>query len=269
MSAPTYSVTVPGTGTETLGHLRLGAYRATEPALEGASVTAGDGVYLMTSAAYTTDVEGAVYVEAGNGMSVTGNASASITAAGETSLRAMTVGIAASRSPETGDTNITLESENDATLEAGTGIEITCQRLVYVVNQNLTISRKAKGSSHYGSQTSFTLGGKTGIYAVNNTDITGALRWEPRIYDHKFALADFSSVIVKGTGELMKSENFGLRTFLVGLFLPVKAAEAKAVVAEDRMEAVSVESTDLRASQTGARSETGVVSASSANLESS
>lgn len=268
MTDPAYIADVVGTGAKSLGHLRLGAYQAAEAEGKETSFAAGDGIYLTTSAAYVTDVSGAIYIEAGNGMSVKGGKSITITDAGETSLRAMTVGVAASKSPETGDTNITLAANGDVTLQAGTGIEVTCQRFVYVVNQNLKISTAEKGSSSYATQTIFTMGGKTGLYVVNNTDISGFLRWEPRIFDHKFALGDFSAVLVKGTAEVYKTDNFGLRAFLTALFLPFAASEANTEVAESNSDVVSVDQTVLQSSQSGARNENNVVSASSSPISS-
>ncbi|WP_018699485.1 hypothetical protein [Amorphus coralli] len=266
MTDPSYIASAKDDSGDTQGYLRLGAYVATEDGDIEKSLTAGDGMYLMTSARFTTDVSGPIYIEAGDGMSVKGDKSITITDAGETSLRAMTVGIAAKKSPETDDQNITLASDGALTLDADAGIEITCERFVFVVNQNLKISREAKGQSAYASQTIFTMGGKTGVYWLNNTDISGALRWEPRIFDHKFALIDSSAVIVKGTGEVYKLENFGLRAFLVGLFLPFKGAEAKAVVAENNDDVVAVDDAPLSSEQNGAESEVGLFQVGSSDI---
>lgn len=268
MTDPAYIANVAGSGTKSLGYLRLGAYQAAEASAKVTSFAAGDGIYLTTSANYVTDVAGAIYIEAGNGMSVKGGKTVTVTDAGETSLRAMTVGIAASKSPQTGDTNITLAANGDVTLQAGTGIEVTCQRFVYVVNQNLKISTAAKAESNYATQTIFTMGGKTGLYVVNNTDISGFLRWEPRIYDWKFALGDFSAVLVKGTGEVYKTENYGLRAFLTGLLLPFSGAEAETVVADNSDDLVANDQAVLSSSQSGVVSENNVVSVESSPISS-
>ena len=268
MTDPGYISNVAGSGTTHLGYLRLGGYQTTEDAEKAGSLTAGDGIYLTTSADYVTDVSGAIYIEAGNGMSVKGDKTITITDAGETSLRAMTVGIAASKSPKTGDTNITLAANGDVTLEAGTGIEVTCQRLVYVVNQNLKISTQDKGSSNYTTQTTFTMGGKSAVSFINNSEITAFLKWEPGIFDHKFAIGDFAAVVVKGSGEICKTENFGVRAFMTALFLPFKASAANTIVAEDEEDMVSIDQSVLNSSQSGAISENNIVSVESAPISS-
>ncbi|MGX1308834.1 hypothetical protein AB7M35_003592 [Amorphus suaedae] len=268
MPLPAHVASVPGSGAAPLGYLRLGGYQATEAAEKTGSLTAGDGVYLTTSANYVTDVAGAVYIEAGNGMSVKGNKTITITDAGETSLRAMTVGVAASKSPKTGDNNISLAASGDVTLEAVTGIEVTCQRLVYVVNQNLKISTQDKGSANYATQTLFTMGGKNAISLINNSEITAFLRWEPGIFDHKFTIGDFAAVVVRGAGALNKTENFGVRAFMTALFLPFKASAANTIVAEDEEDMVVVDQSVLNSSQSGAVSENNVVSVESAPISS-
>lgn len=268
MTKPSFVSGVPGSGKSRLGYLRLGGYQKAEDTARETSLAAGDGVYLTTSADYVTDLSGALYIEAGNGMSVKGGKTITITDAGETSLRAMTVGVAASKSPETGDTNITLAANGDVTLEAGAGIEVTCQRLVYVVNQNLKISTEAKGSSNYTTQTTFTMGGKSAVSLINNSEITAFLKWEPGIFDHKFAVGDFAAVVVKGTGEVNKTENFGVRAFMTALFLPFKASAANEIVAENDDEMVSVDQSVLSSSQSGAIGENNVVSVESAPISS-
>lgn len=266
-SAIVHSADDPNNTSSKLGYLRLGAYQSAEDGYIDTSIDAGTGIYMMTDAQYTTDIEGAVYIEAGNSMTIVGDSTIAITDAGQTSLRAMTVGIAANRDPSSGNNNINLDSSGSMTLEADKGIDITCERLVYVVNQDLKISSTSKGVSYYKTQTSFTLGGKTGVYVMNNTDISG-MRWEPRIFDHKVAFIDNSSVVVKGSGQIYKNENHGFRAFLVGLFCNIAAAESETTAVDNDNTGVDLEQSSLDSSQSGANSENNLVAGNSSSLSS-
>ncbi|MDQ0314283.1 hypothetical protein [Amorphus orientalis] len=260
-----HSAPAAAPGDPPLGYMRLGAYQSSEANLIEKTVPAGDGIYLMTGAQITTNTDGGAYLEAGNGMTVLGNATIGVSDAGQTSIRAMTASIGGGSTPSTSNNDINLQSESDLTLEAETGIEITCERLVYVVNQNLTWSTSAKGVSYYLTQTTFTLGGKTGLYLTNNTDISG-LRWEPRIYDHKYALIDNSSVIVKASGQAYKNENHGLKAFGIGLFLPISAAESEATGVKNSNSAAKIEANGIDSQQSGADSENSGIDVESAPL---
>lgn len=266
---PTYKAFVPDSSSpsKSLGYLRLGAYESAEDGYVSHSIALGDGACLMTTADLTTSSTGDAYVYAWDNATVSADGNADLTIAGQTDLIAMTVGVGADSGTSTGNNNVNLDAKNGLTLEAEQGIDITCQRLVFVVDQNYKASTANTGQSHYETTTTFTIGGKSAVTLLYNTDISG-LRWEPGVLDHKYVVYDLSSVVVKGTGQVSKNENQGKASFLIGLFLPIKAGEAEADGAANQDALASMSDNGVESGQTGAGNDTQTVTANTNGLSS-
>lgn len=230
-SAATHGVDATGGGKHS--YLRLGAYQDAEDGYIEKSISAGDGIFLMTTAQLTADVAGTFYVEANDGMSLTGTETVTITDAGQTSIRAKTIGMAAGRGPVSSGDDIHFDADGDVTFESGEGIDVTCSQFIYVMDQTFKWSGKEKGFAQQLEDLSVTLGGKFGMYVGNNSDISGS-RWEPRIWDWKFALFDTGLVVFKGSQQVAEIDQTLSGSFWSGLWGSQKHAkvDAKAVKAD-------------------------------------
>lgn len=245
-----------------LAAMRLGAYQPDESTWIDTSLEVSSGFYLMTNAETTTNVDGETFIYAGEGMLVKGDKAISISDAGETSIRAQTVGFGADCSPSTSDGFVSLEANDDVTLQSATDISIKCDSLVYMVEQHYHASTASSGVDVAQGEIAVNLGEVMYINPMADIDIA-TIGVEPIAFEHSCALFSISSSGLEMSGSKFEMENHGLRTFLVGMFLPFSEAEAEETAVSDNNAAVSTRSRSVALQESGASNDTNLVGARS------
>ncbi|MDQ0317424.1 hypothetical protein [Amorphus orientalis] len=241
-----------------LAAMRLGAYRSFEDDWIDTSLSLADGFYLMTNAQTTTNVDGNSYVYAGQGMLIDGDKSITIKDAGETSVRAHSVAFASGCNPDTSDDYVSLDATDDVTMQSATDISITCENLVYVVEEHYHGSTASDGTEISQGEISVNVGDTIYICAMADIDIA-TVGFEPIAFEHSCAVFSISSSGLEMSDSKFEMENHGFRAFLVGLFVPFSAAEAEEVAASNHNSSVAVRDRAVSLRENAAANDTNAV----------
>lgn len=248
--------------TKAVAALRLGAYMAMEDGWISKSVQVSDGFYLATNADTTVNVDGAAYIYAGEGMLVQGDKTVSIVDAGETSVRAETVGFGAGCTASTSDQWVSLEATDDVTMQSLTDISVKCNNLIYTVEQHYHSSTESTGVEVTQGEVAVNLGDQINICPMLDVDIA-TVGFEPMGFEHSCAVFSISSSLVEMSSAKCEMENHGLRAFLVGMFVPFSEAEAKEEATSNTNSVVRARSLSVGAQENGASNDINAVAARS------
>lgn len=242
--------TAPSATTAT-GALRLGAYRDQEDNWISKSIPVSDGIYLMTNSYATTNVDGSTYIHAGEGMNILGKKTISMTDAGEGSVRAAIVSFAADETPSTSETAINMQASGVVKLESDGDFSINCKNLVYIVHEHFSSSTDKGGVDIAQGEITMTLKGVVSANLMTDFNIA-TMGMEVLVADQTFAVMSIGAIGIKFTGEMYKSENHGLRAFLVGLLVPFSEADANVQAVSNQNAVVVANDTDIEANEDGA-----------------
>ncbi|WP_018699478.1 hypothetical protein [Amorphus coralli] len=262
-----FRVTVPETDGTMLAALRLGTYLAEEDDWIDTSISLSDGFYLMTDAKTTTNVDGDSFLYSGKATSITGDKSISILDAGETSFRAHTVSFGANTSPSTVNASVNLEATNMVTLQSETDVTINCENLVYVVEESFNNKTASNSYSISQGEVGVAVGASVSATLMASFDIE-SVGFVGSVFSQSLAIFSISSSAAELSGQSFKMANHGLKAFLCGIFLPLTAADARAVGVDNQGSQVSARDSGIDSSESGAQSDINSVSVSANSLSS-